>query len=167
MWSAQKILARSVQLFWRLLDTNKQTDTQTDRQAKFIYRLGFKSASRPFSISTFNCDSLSEHLLFVHYKTVTKKVRWFNNIYSMDFPNFYTSEHRSIFPGVTWVDSKILSWIDSAVFTFYVHGIQTNRQKKLIYWRRSVCGILLLIRGFKIKCVWPEESKFFFSFFLL
>ena len=39
----QKIWARSVQPFWRLLDTNRQTDKQTnrqtDRQAKFIYRL--------------------------------------------------------------------------------------------------------------------------------
>ena len=34
----QKIWARSVQPFWRLLDTNGQTDRQTDRQAKFIYR---------------------------------------------------------------------------------------------------------------------------------
>ena len=34
----QKIWARSVQPFWRILDTNKQTDRQTDRQAKFIYR---------------------------------------------------------------------------------------------------------------------------------
>jgi len=41
----QKIWARSVQPFWRLLDTNKQTprrllDTnkQTPGQAKFIYR---------------------------------------------------------------------------------------------------------------------------------
>ena len=36
--SHKKIWARSVQPFWRLLDTNKQTDRQTDRQAKFIYR---------------------------------------------------------------------------------------------------------------------------------
>ena len=49
----------------------------------------------------------------------------------------------------------------------YVYGIQTNRQKKLIYWRISVCGILLHIRGFKIKCVWPEESKFFLTLFRL
>ena len=34
----QKIWARSVQPFWRLLDTNKQTDKQTPRQAKFMYR---------------------------------------------------------------------------------------------------------------------------------
>ena len=35
----QKIWARSVQPFWRLLDTNRQTN----RQAKFIYRFrGFK-----------------------------------------------------------------------------------------------------------------------------
>ena len=34
----QKIWARSVQPFWRLLDTNKQTNKQTDRQAKIIYR---------------------------------------------------------------------------------------------------------------------------------
>ena len=33
-----KIWAWSVQPFWRLLDTNKQTNEQTDRQAKFIYR---------------------------------------------------------------------------------------------------------------------------------
>ena len=35
LWSRdvpQKIWARSVQPFWRLLDTNKQTNTQTDRQ---------------------------------------------------------------------------------------------------------------------------------------
>ena len=37
----QKIWARSVQPFWRLLDTNKQTDRQTDRQAKFIYRCNY------------------------------------------------------------------------------------------------------------------------------
>ena len=48
----QKIWARSVQSFWRLLDTNKQTNKQTDRQAKFIYRLGFQGASRPSTIST-------------------------------------------------------------------------------------------------------------------
>ena len=36
----QKIWARSVQPFWRLLDTNKQTN----RQAKFIYRSICKSA---------------------------------------------------------------------------------------------------------------------------
>ena len=43
LWSRdvpQKNWARSVQPFWRLLDTNRQkTDKQTDRQAKFIYRL--------------------------------------------------------------------------------------------------------------------------------
>ena len=33
-----KIWARLVQPFGRLLDTNKQTDKQPDRQAKFIYR---------------------------------------------------------------------------------------------------------------------------------
>ena len=37
----QKIWARSVQPFWRLLDTSKQTDTLTERHAKFIYRFGF------------------------------------------------------------------------------------------------------------------------------
>ena len=37
----QKIWARSVQPFWRLLDTNKQTNR--DRQAKFIYRLYIQS----------------------------------------------------------------------------------------------------------------------------
>ena len=36
--STKKIWARSVQPFWRLLDTNKQTNRQTNRQAKFIYR---------------------------------------------------------------------------------------------------------------------------------
>ena len=33
----QKIWVRSVQPFWRLLDTKGQTDKQTDRQAKYIY----------------------------------------------------------------------------------------------------------------------------------
>ena len=40
LWSRdvpQKIWARSVRPFSRLLDTNEQTDTQTPRQAKFIY----------------------------------------------------------------------------------------------------------------------------------
>jgi len=32
----QKIWARSVQPFWRLLDTNKQTDTQTDKPNLYI-----------------------------------------------------------------------------------------------------------------------------------
>ena len=35
-----KIWARSVQPFWRLFDTNKQTN-KIDRQVKFIYRLIF------------------------------------------------------------------------------------------------------------------------------
>ena len=35
----QKIWARSVQPLWRLLDTNRQTNKHTDRQAKSIYRL--------------------------------------------------------------------------------------------------------------------------------
>ena len=34
----QKIWAQSVQPFWRLLDTNKQTNKRTYRQAKFMYR---------------------------------------------------------------------------------------------------------------------------------
>ena len=44
LWSRdvpQKIWARSVQPFWHLLDTNKQTDTKTPKQTdkpKFIYR---------------------------------------------------------------------------------------------------------------------------------
>ena len=33
----QKIWARSVQPFWRLLDTNKQTNRQTDKQTSQIY----------------------------------------------------------------------------------------------------------------------------------
>ena len=37
----QKIWARSVQPFWRLLDTNRQTD----RHAKFIYRLNTPETS--------------------------------------------------------------------------------------------------------------------------
>jgi len=84
LWSRdvpQKIWARSVQPFWRLLDTNKQTNKQTDRQAKFIYRYGiykllaFKhftflrhsSLSTPY-ISCFNpgpgsvCGSLGSYL---------------------------------------------------------------------------------------------------------
>jgi len=39
MWShdvPQKIWARSVQPFWRLLDTNKQTDKQTDKPNLYI-----------------------------------------------------------------------------------------------------------------------------------
>jgi len=32
----QKIWARSVQLFWRLLDTNRQTDRQTDKPNLYI-----------------------------------------------------------------------------------------------------------------------------------
>ena len=42
LWSRdvpQKIWARSVQPFWRLLNTNRQTNRQTPRQDKFIYRL--------------------------------------------------------------------------------------------------------------------------------
>ena len=44
----QKIWARSVQPFWRLLDINKQTNKQTDRQAKFIYR--YKSLDSTYII---------------------------------------------------------------------------------------------------------------------
>ena len=60
----QKIWARSVQPFWRLLDTNKQTDTQTpkqtDRQAKFIYRLRthirmFASTATTANVELINC----------------------------------------------------------------------------------------------------------------
>jgi len=46
----QKIWARSVQPFWRLLDTNKQTD----RQTKFIFKEfepRFKSAKTRFKLS--------------------------------------------------------------------------------------------------------------------
>ena len=35
--------------------------------------LGFQGASRQSSISTFNCNFICEHLLFVQYKTKTKK----------------------------------------------------------------------------------------------
>ena len=41
-----------------------------------------------FSISTFNCGFICEHLLFVQYKTTTKKVREYNNTFSWIFKNF-------------------------------------------------------------------------------
>ena len=61
---------------------------QTNRQAKFIYRLGFQGASRTSSISTFNCGSIYEHLLFVQYKTIKKIVRGFNDIFERIFQIF-------------------------------------------------------------------------------
>jgi len=54
--------------------------------------LRFKSASRPSSISTFNCGFICEHLLFVQYKTKTKKVCRFHNILSSIF-KFYKTKN--------------------------------------------------------------------------
>ena len=50
--------------------------------------LEIQGALRPSSISTFNCGFISEHLLFVQYKTKTKKVCGFHNIFLRIFKIF-------------------------------------------------------------------------------
>ena len=60
----------------------KLTDKQTSKV--YIYQ-AFKGISRPSSFSTFNCNSICEHLLFVQYKTITKTVRGFDNFFAWNF----------------------------------------------------------------------------------
>ena len=57
-----KIWAQSVQPFWRLLDTNKQKDKQTDRQAKFIYILENHWFSEYFFV---NIKTMKSYIFFL------------------------------------------------------------------------------------------------------
>ena len=50
-----------------------------------LYILGFKGASHPSSISTFNRDFISEHVLFESIKQKQKIVCGFNNIFFNSF----------------------------------------------------------------------------------
>ncbi len=59
----QKIWARSVQPFNLTFIGYKQTDKQTDRQAKFIYRLALEGASRPSPKLIVNMFSLCTYVL--------------------------------------------------------------------------------------------------------
>ena len=51
----------------------------------FINTRLFKGTLRLYSILTFNCGSICEHLLFVQDKTITKIVRGLNNVFSWIF----------------------------------------------------------------------------------
>ena len=68
-----------------------------------------------FYISTFNCGFISEHLFFVQYKTKTKTVCGFHNIF-FTISKFFTG-------GPT----KKLGTIGSAVLTFIGYK-QTDKQ---------------------------------------
>ena len=50
-----------------------------------VYNTKIYGASRTSSISTFNCGFISEHLLFVQYKTKTKKFADFIIFFSRIF----------------------------------------------------------------------------------
>ena len=52
-----------------------------------MYNYKAFKALRPSSISTFNCDFICEHLLYVQYKTKTKKFADFK-IFFAHFQNF-------------------------------------------------------------------------------
>ena len=61
-------------LQYHLLINNKclKFSQHTLTNCQLILLLSFQGASRPSHISTFNCDFICEHLLFVQYKTNKK-----------------------------------------------------------------------------------------------
>ena len=67
---------------------SKFYEKQTSKVHRDIYIYIYTSRTHLLYISTFNCDFISEHLLFVHYKTKTKKFADFI-IFFHAFSKFY------------------------------------------------------------------------------
>ena len=80
-----------------------------------------------------------EHLLFMQYKTKTKKVRGFNNIFSWDNVFVILSIHKPSHDGIMWGPQKI-DPIRSAFWLFF--WLQTNKypDKQRIYMINIISG---------------------------
>jgi len=147
-----KMLARSVQLFWSLLNTNKvKTYTQTSKVYINIIHTGFQGASRPSSIS------IGTFSLCIHCKTKqTKKFADFIIKNCVDFQNLMKIElcWRQIFYhpftslGSCEVPDKI--W-DRSVQPFWrllnTNKVETNTQTNQVYYIYIVRWGKMIFKG--------------------
>ena len=87
-------------------------------------------------ISTFNCGLICEHLLFVQYKTKTKKVSGFHNIFSRIFKILQQKAFKHKF--LKFLSFINLPWGPKQTSVLASIGYkQTNRQAKFIYRRMN------------------------------
>ena len=117
----QKMWARSVQPFWRLLDTNEQTGKQTPRQAKYKNTKLLRALS---SIFYFN----SGHFLLVYIvKHKPKKVADFIKKKFTGFLKFWLPIN------LPWGHVKSHTQFGPDRFSrFDVYWIQTDRHAKYV-----------------------------------
>ena len=116
-----KIWARSVQPFWRLLDTNKQTNTQTS-----IFS---------FSLWHWYCKTKQKQKVCGCFITISW-IFWIYGNWILFYANFRNFDHSHTFLGAMWGPTQNLYPIAWAVLTFIGYkrtDKQTNRQAKYIY----------------------------------